>query len=64
MLLRVDVGGEAYLADVGFGGQTLTAPLRLAPGAEQETPHEPYRLVPAGDELVLQTRVRGEWREL
>ena len=64
MLLRVHVGDEAYLADVGFGGQTLTAPLRLAPGAEQPTPHEPYRLVPAGNELVLQTRIRGEWRPM
>jgi N-hydroxyarylamine O-acetyltransferase len=64
MLLRVDVGGEAYLADVGFGGQTLTAPLRFVPDIEQATPHEPYRLVPAGGELVLQTRVRGEWRPM
>src|SRR5690606_11765990 len=27
MLLLVEVEGEQYLADVGFGGQTLTAPL-------------------------------------
>jgi N-hydroxyarylamine O-acetyltransferase len=64
MLLRVDVGGEAYVADVGFGGQTLTTPLRLVPEVEQPTSHEPFRLVPAGGELVLQSRVRGEWRPL
>jgi N-hydroxyarylamine O-acetyltransferase len=30
MLLRVDVGDESWIADVGFGGMVLTAPLRLA----------------------------------
>jgi N-hydroxyarylamine O-acetyltransferase len=64
MLLRVDAGDESYVADVGFGGQTLTAPLRLVPDVEQETPHEPYRLLPVGGEFVLQSRVRGEWRPL
>ena len=40
MALLVDVGGVTYLADVGFGGQVLTAPLRLRADVEQETPHE------------------------
>ena len=62
MLLRVDAGGEEYLADIGFGGQTLTVPLRLVPEVEQPTPHEPFRLVPATGEFVLRSRVRGEWR--
>jgi N-hydroxyarylamine O-acetyltransferase len=62
MLLRIDLEGERYMADVGFGGQTLTAPLRLVPGLVQQTPHEPHRLIPAGDDLVLETLVRGEWR--
>ena len=62
MLLGVEVGRERYLADVGFGGQTPTAPLRLEPGVEQETPHGRFRLVPAGDGFVLETEVRGAWR--
>lgn len=62
MLLSVEAEGSTYLVDVGFGGQTLTAPLRLKPGIEQPTPHEPFRLVDAGDGLVLESRVRGEWR--
>ena len=39
MLLRVDIAGEAYIADVGFGGLTLTAPLRLVADLVQQTPH-------------------------
>ncbi|TKC92552.1 arylamine N-acetyltransferase [Trinickia terrae] len=44
MLLRVDLDYEAWLADVGFGNLTLTAPLRMAPGLAQETPHGVFRL--------------------
>ena len=53
-----------YLVDVGFGGQTPTAPLRLAIGGEQQTPHEPFRLEDRGDGLVLQARVREQWQPL
>ena len=44
MLLLVDVGGEPQLADVGFGGLTLTAPLRLVADVVQDTPHGPFVL--------------------
>ena len=64
MLLEVDLGGEPWIADVGFGGQSLTAPLRLAPHVEQETPHETFRLVPQGEGFVVEARVEGEWRAL
>ena len=65
MVLLVDVRGERYLADVGFGGLTLTAPLRFEPGLEQMTPHEPHRVVQddAGD-FVLEAFVGGEWQQL
>ncbi len=36
-LLLVEVDGERWIADVGFGGQTLTAPVRLLADAEQST---------------------------
>ena len=62
MLLRIALPEGAYLADVGFGGLTLTAPLRFAPDIEQQTPHEPHRLVPCGgDALELQARLDGVW---
>lgn len=44
MLLRVILPEGDWIADVGFGGLTLTAPLRLVPDLEQATPHEPHRL--------------------
>ena len=46
MLLLVDLGGHLYIADVGFGGNVLTAPLRLESHIVQATPHEPHRLLP------------------
>jgi N-hydroxyarylamine O-acetyltransferase len=64
MLLLVQLGEDAYLCDVGFGGLTMTAPLRLAPGVEQRTPHEPFRVGREGRELVSQAFVRGAWRTL
>jgi N-hydroxyarylamine O-acetyltransferase len=64
VLLRVEVAGQTFIADVGFGGQTPTAPLRLEPWLEQETPHGLFRLLPAGDGFVLEADVRGAWKPL
>ena len=64
MLVGVECGGtETYIADVGFGGLTLTGPLRLVVDVEQSTPHETFRLVeaaPAG--FVLEVLLHGEWK--
>lgn len=62
MLLRVKIGGEDWIADVGFGGVTLTAPLRLVEGVVQQTPHERFRLDRSGDYWLLQVEISGEWR--
>ena len=64
MLLRVEVDGEDHLADVGFGGQTLTGPLRLEPDVEQATPHEPFRLVRTGEGFTMSCLVRDTWKTL
>jgi arylamine N-acetyltransferase len=56
--------GGSYLVDVGFGGQTLTSPIRIEIGNAQQTTHEPYRLDDCGDGLVLQSLISGEWRPL
>jgi N-hydroxyarylamine O-acetyltransferase len=66
MLLRVEVEGEVCIADVGFGGLTLTGPLRLVTEMEQQTPHELFRLVETGAEAGyrLQAKVAREWRTL
>lgn len=62
VLLRVAIGGVDYIADVGFGGMTPTAPLRLDTEASQETPNEPYRIIRTGESLTLGARVEGAWR--
>ena len=53
-----------WLVDVGFGGQTLSSPIRLQAGPVQATRHEPYRLREAGDGYVLEAEIRGEWQPL
>ena len=65
-VLSVTVPGVEgkFLVDVGFGGQTLTSPIRLEVGPVQQTRHEPYRLRERGDGLVLEAEVRGEWQAL
>ncbi|MEO6015059.1 MAG: arylamine N-acetyltransferase [Devosia sp.] len=64
MVLLVDVGGVPYLADVGFGGQGMTAPIRLKADIEQETPNERYRLLGGYPKWRLESEIAGEWRAL
>lgn len=69
-VLAVTVPGEAgrFLVDVGFGGQTLSSPIRLQTGAVQQTRHEPYRLMEVATQGVpeyeLAAQVRGQWQAL
>jgi N-hydroxyarylamine O-acetyltransferase len=64
VLLRVDLQEHAYLVDVGFPGMMLTAPLRLDTNEEQQTPHEPHRVIERGAERVLQAKVSGTWEDV
>ncbi len=64
MLLKVDLEGEAFLCDVGFGGQSPTAPLRLVPDLEQATPHGTYRIVSREGGFELQMRLPDRWAAL
>lgn len=64
MLLQVDIDGEIWIADVGFGGMTLTSPLRLVEQVPQATPHEPFRLTRLAGDCALQAQVRGAWKTL
>lgn len=64
-LLFVEAEGERYLADVGFGGNVLTAPLILDARTEQKTPHEDFRLVDEDGSVVLQeAKINGAWTPL
>ena len=64
MLLQIDLEDAIWIADVGFGGMTLTAPLRLLEQVPQPTPHEPFRLTRMAGDYALQAEVRGAWRTL
>lgn len=64
MLLRVDLDGEPYIADVGFGGLTLTTPLSLTPDVQQDTPHEPFRLISNHHTYIMQAFLGREWKPL
>jgi N-hydroxyarylamine O-acetyltransferase len=64
MVLCIDLPQGPFLADVGFGNLAPTAPLRLAPLLEQDTPHEVMRFIEMGDELTLQSRLRDQWEHI
>jgi N-hydroxyarylamine O-acetyltransferase len=64
MLIAVSFKDGTWLADVGFGGLVLTAPLRLAADIEQETPHEPFRLIEVDGRFVMQALIRDAWKSL
>jgi len=53
-----------FLVDVGFGGQTLSSPIRFEVDIEQPTRHEPYRIRSHGGEFVMEALIRGEWAPL
>ena len=61
-LLIVEAEGERYLTDVGFGGNTLTGPLKIAVRDAQATPHEEFRLVDESNGIVAQEAlIGGQW---
>jgi N-hydroxyarylamine O-acetyltransferase len=64
MVLVVTIGVQRYLVDTGFGGHTLTAPLRMDRRSPQVTPHGAARLQYEGGLYTPQVEVQGEWRPL
>ena len=65
IVLLVSLSDGQYIADVGFGGLTLTAPLRFEIGVEQRTPHEPARLMEMPEKTYgVQVKVAEEWKTL
>ncbi|HEY0858208.1 MAG TPA: arylamine N-acetyltransferase [Albitalea sp.] len=65
MLLRIEIDSATHIADVGFGGLTLTGALRLEENLAQSTPHEPFRFVRRDDgDWRMQAQVHGEWKTL
>jgi len=64
MVLLIEFAGARYIADVGFGGWTLSAPLKLDEEAEQKTPHGPFRMLRDDEAFVQQTLMDGVWTTL
>lgn len=61
MLLLVERQEGDLLADVGFGGMTLTGVLGLTVDIDQKTPLETFRLVNDGDDLRLEVKLHDAW---
>jgi N-hydroxyarylamine O-acetyltransferase len=66
--VHVRVDGDSWLADVGIGGLSLTAALRLQLDVEQATPHEPRRIVEGHGVFFHQARFtdgrRDVWQDV
>lgn len=60
--------GETWLADAGFGGCVLTAPLRLFSDEVQDTPHGKFRILDTRTggvaERQVQADLSGRWATL
>ena len=63
-LLLVTVDDTRFIADVGFGGLTLTAPLVLDSESVQGTPHENFRIARDGTLYILEAEIAGTWHAL
>jgi N-hydroxyarylamine O-acetyltransferase len=75
VFLRVELPEGSWLVDVGVGGLSPSAALRLVLDVRQETPHEPRRLCSEGEwqgltlrgpnaKLYHQVLIDGGWRDV
>jgi len=61
LFVRVNLGGESWLTDVGVGGLSLTSAIRLEPDLEQITPHERRRIVRESGTYFHQALLGSAW---
>ena len=64
VFLRVELDGKSWLTDVGVGGLSLTSAIQLDTHHEQQTPHEPRRIVREDGRLFHQARFGSEWNDV
>lgn len=64
LVLRVQLEGASWHADVGFGAGTLLEPLPFGPGQIHEQSGWRFRVVEDGQEFVLQTAAGSDWADL
>jgi N-hydroxyarylamine O-acetyltransferase len=60
----VHIAGVPWIADVGVGGLSLSSPIRLDVEGEQQTRHEPRRILREGGRLFHQVRFGEEWHDV
>ena len=63
VFLRVEIGEESFLTDVGMGSASLTGALRLIEDLEQQTPHDMRRIVRESGLYYHQVRYDGIWKD-
>jgi N-hydroxyarylamine O-acetyltransferase len=64
IFVRVDLDGEQWLADVGVGGLSPTAPIRFVVDEEQTSPHEPRRIIRENDRYYHQVKLGPTWEDV
>ena len=64
MALLVTIDEVRYLADVGFGGLTLTSALQLDTDAPQATSHETFRIKQREQNFTLEVQLNNTWQEM
>ena len=64
MLLKLDIEGDTYIADVGFGGLLQDAPLRLSPDITQPTSGTTFRYQRQGEAYMLQAKLATGWHNV
>ena len=64
VFVRVVIDGQAWLADVGVGAASLTAPLRFDTPGEQRTPHESRRLIYEDGRHFHQIKYGETWNDV
>ena len=63
-LTLIDLDEGCFIVDVGFGGQSPPAPIRLKPDLEQATAFGTYRITQNEDTFNLEMKFGGPWEAL
>jgi N-hydroxyarylamine O-acetyltransferase len=64
LFLRVELEDGPWLVDVGVGGLSPTAPIRLVDGAETPTPHELRRVIVEDGRWFHQAKLGPVWADV
>lgn len=63
LFVRVKLGRETWITDVGVGGVSLTSAIRFQSDIEQSTAHERRRIIREGGLFFHQVQLGEEWHD-